>query len=337
VQPGQPSRTSILVAAARAFGAREPDASVRNPDYLAERLLGPRELQLIADHPIASALKDDYRQARQRFEVAGISNLLLARTRYIDEHLERALESGTQQVVILGAGFDTRAYRFQDLLAGRKVFEVDHGPTQELKKRRVAEVLGRVPENVEFVEIDFRRNTLREALRGAGYRTGEKTFFIWEGVSMYIAEDAVRETLRTIAACSPAGSMLVMDFAGMGVIEFMQKFPHLSQHRHTTGWGEPWIFGLPDGRERQFFAECGLDLREIMRLYGGEVSRRYLTRADGTRLGPRRARRTREASDKTSALTRFMRTTRILFAVAGLLRRKSNWYALAVLVTPERT
>jgi methyltransferase (TIGR00027 family) len=334
MQPGQPSRTSILVAAARAFGAREPDASVRNPDYLAERFLGPGERQLIADHPIAAALSEDYRQARQRIEVAG---LLLARTRFIDERLELALASGAKQVVILGAGFDTRAYRFQELLGGGKVFEVDYGATQELKKRRVAEVLGRVPENVVFVETDFKRNTLREALRGAGYRTGEKTFFIWEGVSMYIAEDAVRETLRTIAACSPPGSMLVMDFAGMAVIEFMQKFPHLPQHRHTTGWGEPWIFGLPDGRERRFFEECGLELREIMRLYGGEVSRRYLTRADGTRLGPRRGRRTREASDKTSALTRIMRTIRILFVAAGLLRRRSNWYALAVLVAPERT
>jgi methyltransferase (TIGR00027 family) len=112
---------------------------VRNPDWLAERLLGPEELDSIAGHPIAAAISQDYQSARRNLTVAGLSNLMLVRTRFIDERLERALNDGAAQVVILGAGFDTRAYRFQDLLAGRNVFEVDYRSTQELKKRRVQE------------------------------------------------------------------------------------------------------------------------------------------------------------------------------------------------------
>src|SRR5438132_9691924 len=104
--PGQPSRTSIVVAALRAFGAREPDATVRNPDWLAERLVTPAELQLITEHPIAGALSREYKKARQIREVAGMSNLMVVRTRYIDERLQQAIDGGVTQVVILGAGFD---------------------------------------------------------------------------------------------------------------------------------------------------------------------------------------------------------------------------------------
>src|SRR5215467_7610051 len=95
--PGQPSRTSIVVAALRAFGAREPDEAVRNPDWLAERLLTPAELQLITEHPIARALNADYEKARRAREVAGMSNLMVVRTRYIDERLQRAIQAGVNQ------------------------------------------------------------------------------------------------------------------------------------------------------------------------------------------------------------------------------------------------
>src|SRR5437764_580506 len=197
--PGQPSRTSIVVAALRAFGAREPDPSVRNPDSLAERLLTAAELDLITEHPVAAALKQDYQKARQVREVAGMSNLMLVRTRYIDERMQRALEECATQVGIRGAGFDTRAYRFAEQLRGKKIFELDYQSTQAFKKRRLIDVFGSLPEHVRFTAIDFKRDNLGGVLAAAGYERSERTFFIWEGVSMYLSEDAVRETLRTIS------------------------------------------------------------------------------------------------------------------------------------------
>jgi O-methyltransferase involved in polyketide biosynthesis len=95
--PDQPSRTSLLVAPGRAFGAREPDQNVRNPDWLAERLLGPEELQSIASHPIAAAFSQNYESPRQNLTVAGLSNLMLVRTRFIDERLEKALGRGSER------------------------------------------------------------------------------------------------------------------------------------------------------------------------------------------------------------------------------------------------
>ena len=81
---GLPSRTSILTAAARAFGSREPDASVRNPDWIAERLIGTAELALIADHPISKALDRDFQEAMNDPDVFGFAWLMLVRTRFID-------------------------------------------------------------------------------------------------------------------------------------------------------------------------------------------------------------------------------------------------------------
>ena len=319
--PDLPSRTSIVVAALRAFGAREPDPSVRNPDSLAERLLTAAELDLITEHPVAAALKQDYQKARQVREVAGMSNLMLVRTRYIDERMQRALEEGATQVVILGAGFDTRAYRFAEQLRRKKIFELDYESTQAFKKRRLIDVFGSLPEHVRFTEIDFKRDNLGGVLAAAGYERSEKTFFIWEGVSMYLSEDAVRETLRTISNYSVKGSSLVMDFAERASIDMLQKLPQLSQHNYTTHWGEPWIFGVPDMREREFFLECGLTLREILRFFGPETAKRYLTRSDGTRFG-----NTRGGPPMRRVLTTTLRF------IWMLLTRRSRWYALADLV-----
>jgi methyltransferase (TIGR00027 family) len=321
--PDQPSRTSIVVAALRAFGAREPDPSVRNPDWLAERLLTADELRLIAGHPVAAALDQDYREARKSREVAGMSNLMLARTKYIDECMERALDAGATQVVIMGAGFDTRAYRFADRLKAKKIFEVDYQSTQEVKKRRLRAVFGALPSQVRFTEIDFKKDTLRGVLAAAGYESSEKTFFIWEGVSMYLSESAVRGTLRTIAADSAPGSSVVMDFAEQAIIDMLAKLPHLSQHDYTTKWGEPWIFGVPDMQEREFFKECGLQVRDILSFFGPEAAKRYLTRADGTRLGHMRGGSPRRAA--------FTTTLRVLWM---FLTRRSRWYALAELGVP---
>jgi methyltransferase (TIGR00027 family) len=315
--PGQPSRTSIVVAALRAFGAREPDPTVRNPDWLAERLLTPEDLQLVAKHPISHALGDDYRKGRQNPEVSGMSNLLLIRTRFIDERLRRALEDGAKQVVILGAGFDTRAYRFAELLSDKNVIEVDYRSTQEIKKRRLESALGSLPKHVRFAEIDFKKDSLRDVLNDADYRREVKTFFIWEGVSMYLTEGAVRETLRTLAADSTPGSSLVMDFAGSAMIEMLNKLPELPQHNYTTAWGEPWTFGLPDNHEAEFFRECGLTLRDTLSFFGAEAVRRYLTHADGTTLG-----NTRGGMPSLLSTT----TARALWMFAT---KRSKWYALA--------
>src|SRR6185369_15975044 len=178
---GLPSRTSILTAAARAFGSREPDISVRNPDWVAARLIGPPELALIPEHPISKALDRDFQDAICDPDIFGFAWLMLVRTRFIDERMERALRGGATQLVILGAGFDTRAHRFTELLKDVAVIEIDYGATQEYKKRRVKAALGGAPANVVYAPIDFTRDSLGNVLRRAGFERRRKTYLICEG------------------------------------------------------------------------------------------------------------------------------------------------------------
>jgi methyltransferase (TIGR00027 family) len=171
------SRTSIYVAAARAIGAREPDLTVRNPDDLAERLLGdPAELDV--DHPVVRALALSYDEAMAQPEVVNIVRMMMIRTRFIDAALGRAIANGATQVVILGAGFDSHAYRCRSLLERARVFEVDRPVTQALKRARVAAALGDVPQNLTYVSIDFQHDDLGTVLARHGCDVAQRTFFI---------------------------------------------------------------------------------------------------------------------------------------------------------------
>ncbi|MBV8842017.1 MAG: SAM-dependent methyltransferase [Bryobacterales bacterium] len=318
-----PSRTSILVAAARALGARDPDPSVRNPDWLAERFIGPEELALIQEHPIGAAITKGYFDATQDYQVVGLMVLMIVRTRYIDEHLETAVRNGATQVVILGAGLDSRAYRFADLLQGVAVFELDAKPTQEYKMARVEAVLGKKPPNVVYAAIDFQSAGLMDVLRKAGYEPSQKTFFIWEGVSMYIPEDSVRRTLRSIAQ-SAAGSSLVMDFASQSARDMLSGNAGIPFTQTLNTWGEPWVFGIPDNREREFFCENGLELIELAPMFGPESMKRYLTRQDGSIVGlPRGVKEWKPPPELTSAS--------IGAAVAA---RNPRFYAIAEAIVP---
>jgi methyltransferase (TIGR00027 family) len=286
------SKTSIFVAAGRAGGAREPDPVARNPDYLAEKLLGdPSALDL--DHPAVRALSLGYDEAMKDVEVVSNVRMMIVRTRFIDGALERAIAGGATQVLILGAGFDTHAYRCRDLLAHVKVFEVDRPATQALKKQRVNEALGGPPPNLTYVAIDFQHENLPEVLARHGYDPAQRTFVIWEGVTMYLPEAAVRDTLRFVAA-HPPGSGIVFDFVYRAMIDmlagldmanvpaaarpFVQRFLDLIKN-------EPWVFGIPVNGEREFLGEFGLELREAFTIGGEESLKRFVTRADGTQVG----------------------------------------------------
>jgi methyltransferase (TIGR00027 family) len=318
-----------MVAAGRALGARLPDEAMRNPDFLAEKLLGPEEIELIKEHPIGAALTDS--GAQSSFESAsqeakGTAYMMLIRTRFIDEKMARAIHEGATQVVILGAGFDARAMRLHELLKDVKVFEVDSPATQERKRQRVEVALGGPPPNLTYVTVDFNRDRLGDVLVQAGYDPNRKTFFTWEGVSMYVAEEGVRETLRTIAAQSAPGSSLVMDYTTQMSLVFMRKFPHIGTSEILIKWGEPWVFGMPEGAEKEFFGEVGLEPREFFPVFGSESLKRYLTKPDGTILGapPPGTPRPEPSPEMKEALASMN------------IKPGASFYTLVDLVVPER-
>jgi methyltransferase (TIGR00027 family) len=285
---GLPSRTSILTAAARALGSREPDASVRNPDWAADRLIGPAELALIAEHPIGTALDRGFDEAIGNPDVFGFVWLMLVRTRFIDERMVRAVREGATQLVILGAGFDTRAHRFSDLLKDVAVIEVDYGSTQEYKKRRVDAVLGGAPANLVYAPIDFATDNLGDVLRRAGFQS-RPAYFICEGVSMYVPEEGMKATLRAIATEAAPGSTLLLEYLNRGGLDLLRKYP-AGMIKNAFDWGEPFVFGVPDGQDREFFRETGLELGESLKIGAPESVQRYAMREDGTYYGAHLAR-----------------------------------------------
>ncbi|HJU11250.1 MAG TPA: SAM-dependent methyltransferase [Candidatus Binataceae bacterium] len=281
---GLPSRTSILTAAARALGSREPDVSVRNPDWIADRLIGPTELALIASHPLSTALNDDFQNAMDDPEVFGFAWLMLVRTRFIDELMQRAVRDGATQLVVLGAGFDTRAHRFAELLKDVAIIEIDYGTTQEYKKRRVEAALGGTPSNLTYAPVDLARESLAEALHRANFQPSRKTYYICEGLSMYVPEAGMMETLRVIARESAAGSALVLEYLNRSGVEIMMKYP-MGMLKNAIDWGEPFVFGVPDGCDREYFLEAGLELGETLKIGSPESVKRYAMRQDGSYYG----------------------------------------------------
>jgi methyltransferase (TIGR00027 family) len=111
--------------AARAVGSHDPDPSVRNPDWLAERFLGPEERAQIPENYAVIGLAQDYRVAMNDAGMNGLVRAMTVRTRFMDDHLLKAVEDGAVQVVNLGAGFDSRAWRFRSVLRNVRVFEVE--------------------------------------------------------------------------------------------------------------------------------------------------------------------------------------------------------------------
>ncbi len=258
VEPGVPSRTAIGAAVGRAIGAKNPNPEFRNPDYLAIRFLGRRERALITDFP-AEILDLDFETAMKRYPNPPFVTAMFIRTKYFDRVLAEALDRKVTQVVVLGAGLDSRGYRFKERLQGVKFFEVDYGPTLENKKQRVKEIFGHLPEQVRYVAMDFTKDDLLTELQKAGYREDEPTVFLWEAVVFYLPETAVKSTLHFVRDHAAPGSTIAFDYV-------------LSQHPWVNNpatphaqAGEPVIFGFPGRGAGDFVRREGLAVVEDVR------------------------------------------------------------------------
>jgi methyltransferase (TIGR00027 family) len=168
------------------------------------------EPKILADTVAARLLGADFDRAELPVSGAGSSSVVL-RSRWSEDSLCAAAEAGASQLVILGAGLDTFAYRQPAWARGLKVFEVDHHASQEDKRRRLHEAGLSLPSNLEFVPIDFERTTLREGLKASSLDFGRKTFFSCLGVMGYLTVEAVMAIFRVVAEF-PAGSQIAFTF-----------------------------------------------------------------------------------------------------------------------------
>jgi methyltransferase (TIGR00027 family) len=204
-----------------------------------------------------------------RLSKPGTIEFIVARERYIDDYLRECLNDGIDQIVILGAGFDTRAYRINGIDKVR-VFEVDSPVTQEVKKERLKMAIGQLPGNVTFVPADLDAQDLGERLVASGYDESAKTLFIWQGVTVYMTSDGVYNTLRFIANHSAKGSSVIFDYFYTETLKNMK----IKTKRSITGvMGEGLIFGIDKGKVEPLLGQLGFkevhsaDSNELKRLY----------------------------------------------------------------------
>ncbi len=280
----QRSRTRLAestaegAAALRAASSREPDEAVRNPDYLAARFLAPR-LSLTTFAKLPRSRRIVRAVAEQR--VPGSYWFEVARTRHMDDVVRAEVAAGVGQLVLLGAGYDSRAYRMPEL-EGVRVFEVDHPITSELKRKRLEAVFGSVPSHVAYVQVDFTRDDLGERLAAAGYDDARPALFLLSGVAPYLPEEAVRETLGWVGRQAP-GASIVFDYLWSDAFDDPQRYHGLPQLlRRVAAMGEELRSGIPCGRTREYLAELGLELESDL---GAEDAERYLTASDGRVIG----------------------------------------------------
>ncbi|MDD5368765.1 MAG: SAM-dependent methyltransferase [Anaerolineaceae bacterium] len=205
----------------------------------------------------------------------GVNGFLVARDRYMDDVLQSYLDKGLQQLVILGAGYDSRIYRF-DLTGRVKTFEVDHPATQLDKLARLRTIFGEVPGHVCYVPVDFNTQTLEGCLLEAGYEPKLKTLFIWQGVTMYLNPESVDATLAFVVKQSAPGSAIIFDYVYKAVLDGVQKqieIGNLRRYRFMTGEG--LTFGITENAIEAFLKERGF--REVQDINANDLKAAYFT------------------------------------------------------------
>jgi methyltransferase (TIGR00027 family) len=278
VRPGQPSSTAEWVCAYRGIAAQHPDPKLRNPDEIADKLCSRPGL-----------FPHDYAGARQVIDTYGVTFagyfIVNVRTHYIDAALRRAVADGATQVVVLGAGYDSRAYRFRQAYPQLRFFEVDLPATSAVKRQRLAEVFGAVPDYVRYAPIDFDRQKLEDVLPPLGYDPKQRTFFILEGVTMYVAEAGSGATLDFIRNHSAPGSRVVYDYLLRPVVEgkYAGYYAADSIAFAVAQGGEPFITGWTPPEAAAFVRKHGLVVVEDVG--DSELIERYLTGSDGKQDG----------------------------------------------------
>ncbi|HVP22042.1 MAG TPA: SAM-dependent methyltransferase [Anaerolineaceae bacterium] len=267
------SETASFTCFSRGCATRERDPRFRGPDDMAELLFPPMAKLMLNVAPLRKII------LRQMFP-PGMHEYIFARTKVMDAAFGEALDACFLQIVLLGAGFDTRALRFASRNQGTKIFELDAPTTQQAKLEVLRRKKISLPSELVFVPINFDREEISTALTKAGYQVGQRTLFLCEGVTMYLTAQVVDKTLDYIRSSSAPGSRVVFDYLLAAVIRKENRYYGEQQaFDRVARVGESWIFGLEDGEIGPFLAERGFEL--IVNYTSVDLEKLFLTEPDG--------------------------------------------------------
>ena len=233
------SRTAEGMLILRAIEQYLPENRRIIDDPYAAQLLINSQYRMIAASSVLSQMLSGF----LKFWAPGGQEMLTIRPRLVDDYARELAAKGLDQIVLLGAGFDTMALRLKNELRGCRIFEVDH-PATQVEKVKGLNRIGK-PGNLVFVAVDFEKDDFVEQLKGAGFDPALRTFIVWVGVSYYLRPQTVEQTLSRIAALGGPGTRLAWDYMLADVVDGSSKnLDALDKRWRVAALGEPWLFGL---------------------------------------------------------------------------------------------
>jgi methyltransferase (TIGR00027 family) len=280
------SRTAEWTCLSRAASSLDSDSHYRSDDHIA-LLLVPTFLKVFLK--LAAHFPLIRRVYSQVLAPKGIYEYTIARTKYIDAVFNEILAEGFDQILIFGAGFDTRALRFQTEAGDTKIFELDVQITQEAKLGQYKKRGLTIPANVEFISIDFDNDSLSEKLDAVGFLKDGRTLFVLEGLLMYLQPESVDETFRVIEKFSGKGSEVLFDYVRASVLRQEGScYGEKDIVKSVAKTGEQWYFGIEEGDLKQFLEKYGFKVKEhkgsqeLERMYFTDSSGEIVSRVNGT-------------------------------------------------------
>jgi methyltransferase (TIGR00027 family) len=263
---GKASRTARMTAAMR---ARHAAGGIRPrvfEDQFAKLFVDGPSLALSIPTPLT-----DWIVGRMVGPVRALEGEVLARSRYVEEALEKAIAAGVDQIVILGAGFDTTALRFAG--KGLTFFEVDHPATQK-EKQAILAANPTVPHDIRFVPVDFVMDDLAEALSNAGLDRSRPTFCSWLGVVMYLEQAATLATLSTLSRLAAPGSLVLFDaYPKPEETDKDEQLLFAAARTFTASLGEPMLGRFDSAAFAADLGSTGWAIED--RINGEEMRRRW--------------------------------------------------------------
>ena len=261
----------------RACASVEEDGRLRGTDDLAAVFL-PGFARIIMKTPFLR------RFFMHHIAPPGIYEYVIIRTKIFDRYFLMGLLDGIKQIVILGAGMDSRALRFAHRNDGTRIFEVDHPDVQNPKRDILQRKKIALPSELVFVGMDFNTQDLFEELTINGYDPERRTLFLWEGLCMYLQPESVDRMFTFIQSHSGAGSEILFDFVRRSVIRKEHTLYGEEQiYRTVENTGEGWTFGIDEINLRSYLSDRGFYL--IRHITSEEMQREFLTAEDGSAFG----------------------------------------------------
>ena len=249
-----PSKMAEGIAVQRCAESLLPEDVRLFSDPYAIRFIDPAMVAWARDHPAEVQAKADEIERN----MPGANNAIRGRIRYIDDVVQNAAAEGFSQIVILGAGYDTRAYRIASLKGKIRVFEIDRQETLARKIGILKNIFGTLPDHVAFVPHDLGQGPWWPALESTGFSPSQKTLFLLEGLVMYLPRTEVEALLAGIAEQAGAGSAVLFDFISQAMANGSSDAKGEREIREgTIRIGEPLRSGFADGEVVPFLTGLG--------------------------------------------------------------------------------